>query len=112
MWRPTASHVVVSLAVLENSWVRSDCRGEIECTAKPKPTGTQASGKLFTRLFVRHWDTWADGTDNHLFSIETDANGVASGKPVELMSKFDGDVPGKPSSATRATSRSRRRAMR
>jgi dipeptidyl aminopeptidase/acylaminoacyl peptidase len=89
-------HVVVSLAVLENSWARSDCRGEIECTAKPKPTGTQPSGKLFTRLFVRHWDTWADGTDNHLFSIETDANGVASGKPVELMSKFDGDVPGKP----------------
>ena len=68
-----------------------------ECTAQPKPTGTQASGQIyFTRLFVRHWDQWADGTDNHLFSIEIGADGIASAQPVELMAGFDGDVPSKP----------------
>ena len=89
-------HVVVSLAVLHDSQVMSSCRSEIECTARPKPTGTQASGHLFTRLFVRHWDQWADGTDNHLFSIEIGADGIASAQPVELMAGFDGDVPSKP----------------
>lgn len=89
-------HVVVSLAVLHDSQVLSTCRSEIECTAKPKPKGTQSSGHLYTRLFVRHWDQWADGTDNHLFSIEIGADGIASAQPVELMTGFDGDVPSKP----------------
>ncbi|HEY3814293.1 MAG TPA: S9 family peptidase [Caulobacteraceae bacterium] len=89
-------HLVVSLAVVRHSQARSDCRSEIECTAKPKPQGTQASGKIYTRLFVRHWDQWDDGTDNHLFSIEIGADGIASAQPVELMAAFDGDVPSKP----------------
>ena len=56
---------------------------------------TKASGALYDHLFVRHWDTWADGRRNHLFAVTLDATGVA-GSPTPLMAGFDGDSPVKP----------------
>ncbi len=83
--------IVVGLAVFP------DCP-TLKCTIDraTRPKGTNPSGQLFDRLFVRHWDTWADGTKNHLFSLSLDASGAASGPAVELTPGFDGDVPGKP----------------
>jgi dipeptidyl aminopeptidase/acylaminoacyl peptidase len=46
-------------------------------------------------MFVRHWDTWADGRTNVLFSAPIDASGHA-GTPVSLSGALDGDVPSKP----------------
>jgi acylaminoacyl-peptidase len=85
------SKIVVSLAVFP------DCK-TLECTAErqAKPKGTVATGQKFDRLFVRHWDQWADGTDNHLFALDLGADGAASGTPVELTAGFDSDIPGKP----------------
>jgi dipeptidyl aminopeptidase/acylaminoacyl peptidase len=51
----------------------------------------KASGRLYERLFVRHWDAWENGTRNHLFSYEP-----ASGKLVDLMPRMDADSPSKP----------------
>ena len=51
----------------------------------------KGSGRLYDRLFVRHWDAWADGTRNHLFSYE-----LATGKLVDLMPQMDADAPAKP----------------
>jgi acylaminoacyl-peptidase len=56
----------------------------------------KAKGQVFDRMFVRHWDSWADGTRNHLFSLTLDGAGDATGTPVPLMSGMDGDVPAKP----------------
>ncbi len=56
----------------------------------------KASGTLYDKLFVRHWDAWADGTRNHLFSLPLDGRGLAAGAPTPLMAGFDGDCPGKP----------------
>ena len=56
---------------------------------------TKASGVLYDRLMVRHWDTWADGRRNHLFSVALDNEGAA-GPPTPLMAGFDGDSPVKP----------------
>jgi dipeptidyl aminopeptidase/acylaminoacyl peptidase len=83
--------IVVAVAVFP------DCK-TLECTAEKqaKPKGTKPSGQHFDRLFVRHWDTWADGTDNHLFALDLGADGMAMGKPVELMAGVDSDVPSKP----------------
>jgi len=50
-----------------------------------------SSGMLYDRLFVRHWDTWANGTRNHLFVYD-----LASGKARDLMPAMDADCPGKP----------------
>jgi acylaminoacyl-peptidase len=56
----------------------------------------KASGTLYTKLFVRHWDEWADGTRNQLFSVALDAHGIATGAATPLMRGFDGDTPSKP----------------
>ncbi|PYQ21650.1 MAG: peptidase S9, partial [Acidobacteria bacterium] len=51
----------------------------------------KASGRLYDRLFVRHWDAWENGTRNHLFSYE-----LATGKLVDLMPRMEADSPSKP----------------
>jgi len=53
--------------------------------------GSKASGLVFDRLMVRHWDAWADGTRNHLFTYA-----LATGKTRDLMSAMDADCPSKP----------------
>ncbi len=85
---PDGKGLVVSLAVFPG------CRGdEIACTVKvqDEDKADKSSGQLYKRLFVRHWDTWADGTRNHLFYIALDG-----GAPVALTDGYDGDVPSKP----------------
>jgi dipeptidyl aminopeptidase/acylaminoacyl peptidase len=52
---------------------------------------SKATGMLFDRLFVRHWDTWEDGTRNHLFVYP-----LPSGPARDLMPAMNADCPGKP----------------
>lgn len=85
---PDAKGAVVSLAVFP------DCRGdEIACTVQRQEARTKqkSSGVIYDRIFVRHWDTWEDGTRNHLFFVP-----LAGGAPVALTSGLDADVPSKP----------------
>lgn len=51
----------------------------------------KATGMLFDRLFVRHWDTWNDGTRNHVFTYD-----LATGGTRDLMPAMDADCPTKP----------------
>jgi dipeptidyl aminopeptidase/acylaminoacyl peptidase len=51
----------------------------------------KATGKIYDSLFMRHWDTWADGRRSHLFVVA-----VAGGEPLDLMSAMDADAPSKP----------------
>ncbi len=84
-------HIVVSQAVFP------DC-GTPDCTAEreAQKAADKAGGQLYTKLFVRHWDAFADGTQNHLFALALDSAGAATGKPVSLMAHIDGDAPSKP----------------
>ena len=83
---PDASKVAVSLAVFP------DC-ADIACSVeKAKAVADNPStGQVYDRMFVRHWDTWQDGTQNHLFVVPT-----AGGDPVWVTRGFDGDTPSKP----------------
>ena len=83
---PAADKVAVSLAVFP------DCI-DIDCTvARTKAVADDRStGQVYDRMFVRHWDTWADGTQNHLFVVP-----VSGGDPVWVTRGFDGDTPSKP----------------
>lgn len=51
----------------------------------------KSSGMIYDRLFVRHWDTWEDGTRNHLFTYP-----LPSGPARDLMRDMAADSPGKP----------------
>jgi acylaminoacyl-peptidase len=88
---PDGKSIVIALAVFP------DC-ADLACTEArlAAKTATKATGVVYDRLFVRHWDTWNDGTKNHLFAYTLDANGVAAGQPIDLMKGFDGDTPTKP----------------
>jgi dipeptidyl aminopeptidase/acylaminoacyl peptidase len=85
--------LLVSLSVFP------DC-ATLECTktrkdAKPIAAGDKANGVVFDKIFIRHWDEWADGTRNQLFALDLDPKGTAS-NPRPIMKGFDGDVPSKP----------------
>lgn len=51
-----------------------------------------ATGRLYERLFVRHWDAWADGRRSHLFAMPMHGGGEAR----DLMPGMDADTPSKP----------------
>jgi dipeptidyl aminopeptidase/acylaminoacyl peptidase len=50
----------------------------------------KASGRIYDRIFVRHWDTWKDGRRSHLF-----VRPAAGGKAVDVMRSMDADTPSK-----------------
>jgi dipeptidyl aminopeptidase/acylaminoacyl peptidase len=73
-----------------------DC-AELKCTkdrlaAREK---NKATGRLFDHVFIRHWDTWSNGTRSHLFSARINADGKAD-TPRDLSKLLDADVPSKP----------------
>lgn len=54
-----------------------------------------ATGKVYTDLNNRHWDTWEDGKYSHLFLVDIDG-----GKAVDLMEGEKYDCPTKPFGGT------------
>ena len=75
-----------------------DCKADLKCTAdrlaaKEKNPET---GRTYDQLFIRHWDTWADGTRSQLFSVAL-ADGKASGPVAHVSQGLIGDTPSKPS---------------
>jgi len=86
---PSGARIAVTMEVLP------DC--DPACTkqkmdAKEK---SKATGRMYDRTFIRHWDTWADGSRSHLFVTTIGPDGKA-GAPVDVMKALDGDVPSKP----------------
>ncbi len=87
---PTGDRIAVALAV------HPDC-ADLACSvAKTKAEAdSKATGMIYDRVFVRHWDTWGDGTQNHLFVAPIGADGRA-GEATWVTHGFDGDTPSKP----------------
>lgn len=87
---PAGDRILVSLDVF------TDC-GDLACTRRRLDVAAKnrARGVLYDTLFVRHWDTWADGRRSQLFSLALDPTGTAAGMAVNLSAGL-GDVPGKP----------------
>ena len=77
--------------------VFADCK-DLACTKAhlDATAANKASGKIFDKLFIRHWDTWEDGSRSQLFTAAIGADGTAAAEPTLVSTGIDGDVPSKP----------------
>ncbi len=82
---PAGTHLVLAMSVFPGSSA-DDTKAKLDAKE-----GAKASGMLFDRLMVRHWDTWLDGRRNHLFAYD-----LKSGATVDLMGAMDADCPTRP----------------
>jgi dipeptidyl aminopeptidase/acylaminoacyl peptidase len=107
---PTGKHLVVSLEVFPGV-TPEETKQRLDEVAKQKRTG-----KVYDRLFIRHWDTWKDGRRAHLFVVPADSENMPSEPPAQaggshptlargartggiladLMRGLDADCPSKP----------------
>ena len=87
---PNHDRILVSLEVF------LDC-GDLNCSKQRLDSASHAAagGVLHSDLFIRHWDSWADGRKSQVFAMPLDTSGVAQGTPANLTGGI-GDVPGKP----------------
>jgi len=85
---PKGDRILVSVEVY------LDC-ADLACTKQRLDAAahSNATGVLYSQLFVRHWDAWSDGRRSQLYAMPLDD--VARGTPVNLTGGV-GDVPGKP----------------
>ena len=88
---PDGKRLALSLGVF------TDCP-DLACTKQrfADRTASKESGMVYDRLFVRHWDTWADGTRLQLFIADLAPDGTVTSEPRLLTRNIDGDVPSKP----------------
>ncbi len=85
--------------VLFSAETFADCKADFACTQKKldATAAKKSTGVLFDNLFVRHWDTWADGRRSRLFVATLPASGAAAvSSATSLSDQIDGDAPSKP----------------
>ena len=70
----------------------ADCASDLACnkTRLDAQAANKASGKVFDRMFIRHWDAWNDGRLNRLFVATLPASPKA--KPISAATLVGGDV--------------------
>jgi len=88
---PDGRQVALAFAVFP------DCKGDLDCTKRKldEAESAKATGKIFDRMFIRHWDTWADGRLNRVFAANLGGDGMS--KTATLLSgAIAGDIPSKP----------------
>ena len=88
---PHADLLALSMEVFPDCPTLACTRERLDARSRDK-----ATGRLYERLFIRHWDSWSNGTRSHLFSAPLSAGGTASTTPIDVSKGFDADIPGKP----------------
>jgi len=82
---PVGGTLAVSMEVFPGASPEATAKKLAEIAEK------KASGRLYDKVFIRHWDTWADGRRAHVFAVST-----KDGKALDLMPAMDADAPSKP----------------
>ena len=83
---PDGSKLAVAMEVFPDCDTLECTTGRLDGIAARKATGL-----IFDRLFIRHWDTWSDGRRSHVFVLP-----AAGGDAVDVMKGMDADCPSKP----------------
>ncbi len=91
VFSPNGKHVALSMEVFADCTDLASTKKRLDELAEQKSTGT-----VYTRLFVRHWDSWSNGTRAQLFVADLNDRGIVSTEPKRVSLDIDGDVPGKP----------------
>jgi dipeptidyl aminopeptidase/acylaminoacyl peptidase len=75
--------------IVFSTQVYPECN-DIACTLEKdkKLKELKTTGRVYDKLFFRHWDTWKNGKRNHLFAMRT-----TGGEPIDLMKGLDADCP-------------------
>ncbi|MBI4717647.1 MAG: S9 family peptidase [Planctomycetes bacterium] len=89
----------VSSLVVSRDGTRLACAMDVFPDLSPAETrkrldetaARKATGRVYDRLFVRHWDSWKDGRRSHVFVLPS-----AGGPAVDVMKDMDADCPPKP----------------
>jgi len=87
---PTGNRIALSMQVFPDCELLTCTRERLDARARDK-----ASARTYEKVFIRHWDTWSDGTRSHLFGATLGADGKAE-IPVDLSKPLDADIPSKP----------------
>jgi dipeptidyl aminopeptidase/acylaminoacyl peptidase len=76
----------------------ADCGSDLGCTRRRLDERKQdpATGVVYDRMFIRHWDTWRDGRLNRVFVAELPQGRAEATDTVVLAAGVPGDVPSKP----------------
>jgi len=83
---PDGARLAVSMEVFPDCDTAQCTKERLDREAERKSTG-----RIYERLFIRHWDTWSDGRRSHVFVMP-----AAGGAAVDLMQGVDADCPSKP----------------
>ncbi len=83
---PDGRHIGFTMEVFPDAATAQATRERLDAIAQRK-----ASGRIYERLFVRHWDTWKDGRRSHLF-----VKPAEGGPAANVMAGMDADTPSKP----------------
>ncbi len=83
---PDGKYLAFTMEVFPEKGCPFDSQRQLEEKAKQK-----SSGRIYERLFIRHWDTWEDGRRSHLFAFSLDDK-----KLIKLMVGMDADTPSQP----------------
>ncbi|MBV8910122.1 MAG: S9 family peptidase [Gammaproteobacteria bacterium] len=87
---PRGDRLALSMEVFPDCASLVCTRERLDRQAKKK-----ASGRIYERIFVRHWDAWSNGTRAHLFTTLLTSGGKLE-TPVDVSGRLDADVPSKP----------------
>ncbi|MCL1635167.1 S9 family peptidase [Luteimonas sp. SX5] len=77
----------------------ADCKADFACTKKKLDDegAKKSTGKVFDRMFIRHWDAWNDGRLNRVFIADLPAGKAKAAVSAGLVgADVHGDVPSKP----------------
>jgi dipeptidyl aminopeptidase/acylaminoacyl peptidase len=83
---PDGKHIAFTMEVFPDCNLAAETKNKLDKNEQKK-----ASGRIYERIFVRHWDTWKDGRRSHLFVMPT-----AGSDTVDVMQGMDADTPSKP----------------